>query len=547
MSGHSTFYRKLGYLTGLAVLLWVMSLLASPAAVTPAGVVSPGGKLSQLRAEYRLGQGNFGDIDPASETIKLATLGLRGIATNLLWQKALDYKKKEDWTNLTATLDQLAKLQPNFISFWKFQSWNLSYNVSAEFDDYHDRYYYVRRGIEFLEKGERYNRNNPQLLYELGWFIGHKIGRADEHVQYRRLFKADNDFHPPERTMDERDNWLVGKEKYLEAVHAVDVLGNSLGKKNPRNFYSKPAMSQMSYAEAIEDEGFFDKARGAWAKAAEDWEAFGQREIEHSTGKKLHLGDEPRLQKELDRLRQRMEEFSPGAREAVEAAKRAKLAPEELRVLNMPFNRLSEQEQHLAYHAREKLRFATRDLAEYIAKKDPALAREAYALARELDEAEQLLRLTIHYKTDSNYDYWATRAEFEQTKDALDARRLMYQAKREYRENADLLTAKRLYDEGFQKWRTAIDRYPSLMEFDFTTGDDLMDFIKEYRKVLDQLDEKISDDFPLWTVIENFDNEAEFADDVREHKQKQLEETATDQKQDSTLNEDQDSATDQSQ
>ena len=26
------------------------------------------------------------------------------------------------------------------------------------------------------------------------WYVGQKIGRADEHKQYRRLFKADNDF-----------------------------------------------------------------------------------------------------------------------------------------------------------------------------------------------------------------------------------------------------------------------------------------------------------------------------------------------------------------
>ena len=114
------------------------------------------------------------------------------MAVNLLWEKANYYKKVEDWTNLTATLEQLAKLQPNFITFWKFQAWNLTYNVSVEFDDYHDRYYYVRRGIQFLQEGEHYNTDNPQLLWDLGWFVGQKIGRADEYVQYRKLFKADD-------------------------------------------------------------------------------------------------------------------------------------------------------------------------------------------------------------------------------------------------------------------------------------------------------------------------------------------------------------------
>ena len=82
----------------------------APATVTKEGERRPGGQLAELRNEYRLAQVNLGDVDPASETIKLATLGLRGVAVNLLWEKANYYKKVEDWTNLTATLEQLAKL-----------------------------------------------------------------------------------------------------------------------------------------------------------------------------------------------------------------------------------------------------------------------------------------------------------------------------------------------------------------------------------------------------------------------------------------------------
>ena len=272
MTERTSFYRKLAYPARSSC--W-RSRSCGSACRRPRP--RPGGKLAQLRNEYNLSQVNLGEVDPASETIKLATLGLRGVAVNLLWEKANYYKKIEDWTNLTATLEQLAKLQPNFITFWKFQAWNLTYNVSVEFDDYHDRYYYVRRGIQFLQEGERYNADNPQLLWDLGWFIGQKIGRADEYVQYRRLFKEDDDFHPADRTPDERDNWLVGKEWYLKAIDAVDNKGKSLGRKSPRDFYSSPAKSQMNYAEAIEEEGYFDKARRAWMKAGEEWRQFGNK------------------------------------------------------------------------------------------------------------------------------------------------------------------------------------------------------------------------------------------------------------------------------
>ena len=47
-----------------------------------------GGNWLRLRSSYGLSQAELGQIDPASETMKMATLGLRGVATNLLWTKA---------------------------------------------------------------------------------------------------------------------------------------------------------------------------------------------------------------------------------------------------------------------------------------------------------------------------------------------------------------------------------------------------------------------------------------------------------------------------
>ena len=76
---------------------------------------------------------------------------MRGVAANILWEKAHDYHRREDWVGLKATLEQIAKLQPNFISVWVYQGWNLSYNISVEFDNYRDRYYWVIQGIKFLE------------------------------------------------------------------------------------------------------------------------------------------------------------------------------------------------------------------------------------------------------------------------------------------------------------------------------------------------------------------------------------------------------------
>ncbi len=195
MNQHRAVWHKVGYACAILVLLLPLSYLSQPQTRDPeGGKGSPGGKLAQLREQYHLGQADLGEIDPTSEAIKLATLGMRGIAADIMWMQANEYKKTENWTAFSAALEQITRLQPNFIAVWRFQGWNLAYNISVEFDDYRDRYYWVIKGINFIISGTKVNANEPRLLYDVGWDISQKIGRADEHVQYRKLFKEDNDF-----------------------------------------------------------------------------------------------------------------------------------------------------------------------------------------------------------------------------------------------------------------------------------------------------------------------------------------------------------------
>ena len=57
------------------------------------------------------------------------------MAVTMLWNKANEYKKTEDWSAFQATLEQLARLQPYFVKVWHIRRSNLSYNVSVELDD----------------------------------------------------------------------------------------------------------------------------------------------------------------------------------------------------------------------------------------------------------------------------------------------------------------------------------------------------------------------------------------------------------------------------
>ena len=180
----------------------------------PATREEPGGKLAQLRSEAKLGQADLGAIDPASETIRWPRSAFAAWPSTCCGTRPTSTRRPKTGPSFEATLEQLARLQPYFIKVWKYQAWNLTYNVSVEFDDYHDRFYYVKQGINYLKDGIKYLRDNPTLLDDLGWFFGNKVGRADEHVQYRRCSRPTTSFTTRTPPAAERDNWLVSSEWY---------------------------------------------------------------------------------------------------------------------------------------------------------------------------------------------------------------------------------------------------------------------------------------------------------------------------------------------
>lgn len=523
MNQQRSFYRKISYGAAIAVLLVILSLLSLPNTSDR----DQGGKLAQLRTEYGLSQGTLGEVDPAGETIKLATLGMRGIAVQRLWAYATEMKKTENWSEFSATLELLAKLQPNFITFWKYQSWNVSYNVSVEFDDYRDRYYYVRRGIEFLKQGQEYNRNHPQLLWEMGWFIGQKIGRSDEKVQYRRLFKADDDYHPEDRPPGQRDNWLVSKGWYEESVRAAEEKG--IGRKSPVIFYGSPAKSQMNYSDAIGTEGLFDRSLAGWKRSAEMWRDFGNREVQHSKGVRMRLNDLEFLTEESSRMQTELKELAPDLFAEMYAEARERLSEEQLAAIDLPADERTYEQWELAILAMRRLRFDVKELADRIAKQNPESRRKAGSLASSIQEVTTKASYIDNYRNVCNFNYWKTRADFEQTRNAIEAHELLYRARRAWLDESDAVLAKELYEKGLAKWRAVFDEFPQLWNVDGTTGDDVMIEIVRYSRVLEQQDEKIPDDFPLWRIIENFDVDRKLEDQLQQYQQRQRAKAAPNQ------------------
>ena len=139
--------------------------------------------------ELAIRQDSRGEVELSGELVRLSLTGLRGIATCVLWNQAIEKQKKNQWNELEVLVRTLTKLQPHFITPWLFQSWNLSYNVSVESDRVNDKYYYVTRGIELLAEGERQNQFHPDLRFSIGFYLQHKIMQSDQTNALRSLFQ----------------------------------------------------------------------------------------------------------------------------------------------------------------------------------------------------------------------------------------------------------------------------------------------------------------------------------------------------------------------
>jgi hypothetical protein len=130
---------------------------------------------------------SIGEVELSGRLMQLSLTGSRGIVTCWLWNTAVDKQKKNQWNEMEFLVRTLTKLQPHFTVPWLFQSWNLSYNVTAAVDSVPDKYFFITRGIELLWEGERQNQNNPDLRFSIGFYTQHKIAQSDQRNTLRSL------------------------------------------------------------------------------------------------------------------------------------------------------------------------------------------------------------------------------------------------------------------------------------------------------------------------------------------------------------------------
>jgi hypothetical protein len=265
--------------------------------------------LEREKRREDLGEAAIGQVDTGSFLLKLALLGgARGVAANVLWTRAEELKREQDWDRMKTVVDLITKLQPHFLSVWTFQGWNLAYNVSVEWDAPEDKYDWIKKGIQFLQDGVQKNRKSPDLIWDTAWTYYHKIGMADESIILRRLFRDDDDekfktytdySDPRQPVLVGNDNFKLGFGWFGRAVNLVDEGASRLqegtrdvifidpspqhkGRPDDIAFRSMPAHAQTRYASALEKAStlgipasFGEVAKNEWAKTFHEWVKFG--------------------------------------------------------------------------------------------------------------------------------------------------------------------------------------------------------------------------------------------------------------------------------
>jgi len=117
--------------------------------------------------------------------------GVRGALVNILWLRAQKLQDDGKYFELVQLADWIGLLQPDLPSVWKFNAWNLSYNISVEFPTGEERWNWIYQGIKLLrDKGLKYTPDSSEIYKELAWIQFHKITETlDEfHGYYKRMW-----------------------------------------------------------------------------------------------------------------------------------------------------------------------------------------------------------------------------------------------------------------------------------------------------------------------------------------------------------------------
>lgn len=188
--------RKLVYL-GLIVALFTLSMFwrgKVPVGDATASEPTVMDRLARLTVEgqandLELSELDLGDPEIAGSAFRVGLVGFRGVVVTYLWSSAIEKQRRNEWHDFELYARTVTRLQPNFITPWLYQGWNISYNVSVENDKLGDMFFFIARGIELLSEGDRLNTKRVRRPgMEKEFFVGSPDLRRDVAFFYQNKF-----------------------------------------------------------------------------------------------------------------------------------------------------------------------------------------------------------------------------------------------------------------------------------------------------------------------------------------------------------------------
>ena len=174
--------------------------------------------------------------DLPTEAVTLVLGGFRGPYVAWLRVKAEEEKEEKIHFDLVDRYTKIAMLQRDYPAVWTDLGWNMAYNLSVQWQSPERKYQWIRRGIEFLMEGSRWNPHSSEILLDIGSFYMNKVGLSQEGAYYRRRVRED----------EGRSTFLVAYE-WLDRARKVREQYGSSGYGLSRPVASSSACHALSY------------------------------------------------------------------------------------------------------------------------------------------------------------------------------------------------------------------------------------------------------------------------------------------------------------
>lgn len=166
-------------------LIIVVCVLGMLCAIGGAASLMPG--INMMRRELQLTANDdlMENMPPDVAALYLGLGSFRGLGVDMMWSRAERLKREGKHYEAMELSRMITKLQPRFPQVWRYQAWNMAYNISVETHTPQERWMWVKAGIELLrDEGLVLNPGSMPLYQELSDIYLHKIGMFSDDMHW---------------------------------------------------------------------------------------------------------------------------------------------------------------------------------------------------------------------------------------------------------------------------------------------------------------------------------------------------------------------------